>query len=234
MKKVVVFSFLYFCLKLSAAAPLTHLYAAQLWNDYVEGFNKEESCAFFLGNLFPDIRYLAEIPREMTHINGVSFRDVKEHLSPFVKGLIFHSVIDELREHVVIESEIYSILEDVESEHLTTLLKLVEDEILWDMLDGKQFLPFLKSVIEEELQTGISPDLIRKWHFFLGYYLGNRPSHTLYSLALMDRPFLNIPSEIVQRWFFLLPQLAENPLFRTHVESLLEYIQLAMSFPPEL
>lgn len=232
MKKIIMLFLLVFSLKAVAAAPLMHLYWAQKWNENVEGFEKGEYQAFILGNLLPDIRYLVEIPREKTHFYGVSFCDVKEQYSPFMKGMIFHSVIDELREKVVMDSGIYSILEDVESDYLATLLKLVEDEILWEFYDGKKVFPFVKDVIEEELQTGIDPEMLKKWHGFLGYYLGSKPSQMLYSLALMDRPFFEIPVEKVERWVFLLPHLAENTAFRMHVENLLEKIQLEIDKKP--
>lgn len=225
MKKLILLLFLFIFLRVEAAAPLTHLFFAEVWNNHVEGYEREELSSFILGNLFPDIRYVANISREMTHFENVGPLDVKEHFSPFLKGMILHSVIDEIREKIVVDSRIYEILNEIESPHLTTLLKLVEDEILWDHFDGKRYLPFLKNIIEAEVATGIPCDTIRKWHFFLGYYLGNKPSQMLYSLALMDRPFLNVPVDVVQRWAFLVPQLAENKVFLEYVETLIASIR---------
>lgn len=68
---------------------------------------EEGTEAFLVGTLFPDIRYITHFPREKTHFNVNSLKEVGETSSPFDAGMKFHAWVDRVREEFVISSGIY-------------------------------------------------------------------------------------------------------------------------------
>ena len=152
------------CFHLSAAGPFFHLYLADQWCDEFSVENRAEFC---VGTLFPDIRYVADIPRSNTHHVDVSVVDIATAKTPFIAGAKLHCLVDEVRERLVIASGAYRLVEGYADDHLSTLLKLVEDEILFNEMNTTVYPPYFREIPLEELEQGIAEEDVEKWHRFV-------------------------------------------------------------------
>lgn len=81
------------------AAPITHVVlTAKIFDNFFQDKVKKD---FFIGTLFPDIRYLKVIDRDQTHFSNLSISDLKTEDS-FLAGMKFHSMIDVVREKFIL------------------------------------------------------------------------------------------------------------------------------------
>lgn len=212
--------FLGWMLPLAAAAPITHLYLAHQWQENFCLFQGEDLGAFLLGNLFPDIRYLGEVSRERTHETHVTLEKILLSQSPFLAGMRLHALVDEQREVLVVKWNVYEEIKEEEAVYQATLLKLIEDEILYHQVNVKFIKTQLENVLEEELAKGSSYASVQQWHKFLYHYLSLPPSQLLIHLAAQDKGFFNIPAETIKRWSQRLPYLSQKPELVSYVSDL--------------
>ena len=107
------------------SAPITHIVIAkELLDTQPDTFSKRD---FFIGTSFPDIRYLKVIERDKTHNPKTTLSEVLNTTNSFRSGLLFHSLVDEVREKSIQDNDIYSLIPKLK--YITQALKLVEDEI---------------------------------------------------------------------------------------------------------
>lgn len=203
-----------------AASPVTHVVIADNWMETVRPFHGKHRDAFISGNLFPDIRYLGEVSRDSTHEADVTLEDVLQSPSPFLAGTRLHSWLDETREALVVKWGIYSHVEKYAEGHMTTLLKMVEDEILFHRLSPPRMMWNILHISEEERETGISKSSLAKWHWFLSMYFSCRPSTQMKILANRNTAYLNIPAATVKKWSKVIPYLAQKQELLDYVEAL--------------
>src|SRR3989344_5759752 len=89
------------------AAPITHIVLAdKVFDEYFPNLSKDK---FLVGTSFPDIRYLRVIKREQTHPKNITLSDIKS-VESFNGGLLFHILIDRVRENYMQENDIYSLM----------------------------------------------------------------------------------------------------------------------------
>ena len=205
---------------LQAASPVTHIVMAQKWMEIVRPFHGEHKNAFYSGNLFPDIRYLGTVSRESTHEEGVTLEYVLESPSPFWAGTRLHAWIDDTRESLVVEWDVYRHIEKYAEGHKATLLKMVEDEILYDRLSRRHMMWDIAHIADDEWRAGISRKTLIKWHLFLTLYFSCRPSRQLSLLAKERKSYLNVPAKTVKRWSKVIPYLAQQTELQEYVERL--------------
>lgn len=215
--------FLLTCTRGFTATPFTHLYLAEKWLQLVEPTEMEndQRTAFILGNFFPDIQYLGDVSRTDTHETNLTIEDVYYSSSPFLKGTRLHAFVDEKREAFVVENQIYSLISEYASGHqMATLLKLIEDEILFHPATAAKAIALFPTIIPEELATGISKKSLKKWHYFLSVYFSMPPSELLELMSAQNLPLLNIPPETIKLWSQIVPVLAKNPELIDYVSRL--------------
>jgi hypothetical protein len=156
------------------AAPITHLVISEkIFNKYIKEKNKKE---FFIGTLFPDIRYLSEIDREITHFDSLDFNVLKKEES-FTAGLKLHSMLDRARQKFIVSNDIYSFCP--ESKYPAQSLKLLEDKIFYQYVDDwREYINYLEDILPEEKKFGINNEDIKKWHQLLQKYFSSQPDHS--------------------------------------------------------
>jgi hypothetical protein len=200
---------------LNAAAPLTHLYLT----DAISASNK-----FLRGSTFPDIRYFAQIPREQTHKKDVLYGDILLEENFFERGYLFHSFVDVEREKIIEKHRIYELLSFVPKEARATLLKLAEDELIFDRCDTEKFKKiFSEPVYKEELNTGIPKETIIKWNNFMNSYVCQKPSSFLLELAKKNQNFFKVPASKLTAASKIILQLASNAQIKKYFEELISY-----------
>lgn len=206
--------------KAFCATPVTHVYLAEKWMNSITPFEGNQRSAFIGGNIFPDIRYMGELSRCETHELNLTLEDVYSSKTPFQTGTRLHAYVDERREALVIKWGIYSLIKEVAHGHEQTLLKLIEDELLYDRISSSEAMRDVSVVLQDELDTGMCSEMLHKWHSSLARYFSCRPSTILIILAKTEKPFLGISAETVKIWSVALPQLIKNQDLIDYVTSL--------------
>lgn len=143
--------------------------------------------AFIVGTCFPDIRYMAGIPRERTHIRPVSWQRVCSEPSSFRAGMMFHNLVDEIRMHEF-EIQFY----DRHASHLYTplyimlfplFMKFAEDRLLYAKVHNwHEIASYFDTIYPEERLICLDERMIRRWHYALAEYFVQEP--TLKSIDL--------------------------------------------------
>ncbi|TRZ77589.1 hypothetical protein D4R87_02445 [bacterium] len=153
------------------ATPITHIVLTEKVFD--KFFGDKTRRDFFIGTLFPDIRYLKVIKRAETHFNGLSINDLQNEES-FFAGLKFHSILDVTRDKFVIENDIYSLCP--ESQYIKPALKALEGELLYSHIkDWNVYINYLDEILPAEKNYGIAEKDLKKWHSVLQEYFQRKP-----------------------------------------------------------
>lgn len=216
--------FIFFISCLDAAGPMTHLYFAEYFCKVHGIWNEKSVREFMVGTLFPDIRYIAHIPRESTHFPLQGLQDVLQEERPFYAGMKFHAWVDIIREEIVVSSGIYEAVSPHAEGRDATFLKFIEEEILADFYDGRKWsYCFDKSLVEERFFVSSDVTLAR-WHEILQYSMNYRPSWLFWAASYLRPTVMSIPSTTIYAWSYSLPKLAKEPRFQEHVKLMHEKI----------
>lgn len=155
------------------AAPITHAVLSDKVFDTF--FSDKDKKKFFIGTLFPDIRYLGDIDRKKTHMKGLTLKDVQNEQDSFMCGLKFHSLVDELREDFVVSKDVYSHVPDFK--YTTQSLKFFEDMFLYNKVDTwSEYSGYFNEVLAAETDMGVPEHSVRKWHTMIQEYFSNQPT----------------------------------------------------------
>lgn len=152
------------------AGPISHtIFAKKALSSLLTGKDEKQ---FIIGNLFPDIRYLKVISRDVTHFSNVTLSDVQGENDPFMAGVLFHSLIDEARERFVVAKNAYKHLPD---SHLSTVaLKVCEDRKLYSYTDKwSLYTGYLKDVLPQEKDFDVPEEKLIQWHRMHVDFLSN-------------------------------------------------------------
>lgn len=206
-----------------SAGPITHVYLAEQWLIYSTPQTPQQHSSFIVGTLFPDIRYLGVLSRKQTHPVGLTFDDIIKSPTPFVAGARFHALIDEKREDYVVKNNIYQYIKSLGQGHDATLLKLVEDEILFDRINRAHVLQDLKEITEDEKAWNVPLKDLEEWHFILEQYFTMRPSYMLFYLAETGRPMFDVPNDVVKHWSIHFHALVQQKELQDYVFNMVHY-----------
>ncbi len=161
------------------AYPVTHIPYA---NKIIKKFLSDRPLdlkKFYLGTLFPDIRYLGKISRETTHIQDPTVEALlKIKNNDFMLGMYVHSLVDVERERTLSKMGAYKIV-DYDSVAFNAM-KFVEDTVTYELYDDWQkIIVFLDDVLEEEIKI-TSKDSVLFWHKILQKYYSQKPDMTTF------------------------------------------------------
>jgi hypothetical protein len=180
------------------AAPVGHLFCALVFLNSGHAEVKDKA-ALMAGTSFPDIRYIAPISRKLTHrLAENNMRYVASAPSSFEMGRRLHVRVDKEREKYMKAHDVYRFVKD--EPYPTHLLKLVEDNILFEKLGNLQDLnSIFDKVYIEEQSYGLSDAQIRSWHNILKSYLN--PNHYFnffryYSAASQYKKEFGLPEKL--------------------------------------
>jgi len=203
------------------ASPLFHAIIAEKWLAAFEDYNEEDKQAFFLGTLFPDIRYSAGLPRTATHEPGFTLEEIRAIQDPFLKGMRVHVFVDEEREIFFSKQKALHFYDAIPGDRVLHL-KFLEDEILYSMREEVAPLyisNYLQHIDKSELKFNIPLEILQNWHQLNKDYLSMRPSDALAKLIASHRGYANISVEITQVFYEVMCQFRENPQAVEYVSS---------------
>lgn len=174
-----------------AAAPLFHAVIAEQWLDlYDHHYTEEQKRAFMLGTLFPDIRYLARLPRSATHFFA-TLDDMIKSDDPFEKGMILHNFVDYFRWEHPLRSLATKHLEGMPGDD-ELQLKLLEDLILYNMREehaSDYIAEYFESIDEHELNYRVPYYTVQEWHDLHGEYFKIKPTQLYQEFLDRDAQF---------------------------------------------
>lgn len=172
------------------AAPITRIVLTEKIFD--KFFKDKTRKDFFIGTLFPDIRYLKVISRKKTHYDNLSVADLKNDES-FLAGVKFHSILDRSREKFIVENDMYSLCP--KSKYITQSLKILEDEIFYQYVKNwNVYINYLNEILQAEKNYRISEKNLRRWHSLLQRYFRKKPdSKAVKNFAIILGLLRNLP-----------------------------------------
>ena len=158
------------------ASQITHIsYGRKVIDLFLKDKQVDER-KFYIGTVFPDIRYLKVIDRDKTHIDNPTTKGLKENTNSFELGCYTHALIDQERELTIKRSGFYEVLPN---DSITTYAaKFLEDEIMYPLFKGwSEIIAYLDYITDEELKL-IPKEAAYKWHKMLQDYFKSPPNKT--------------------------------------------------------
>ncbi len=208
----------------NAAAPIMHAYVAKIWLDKL-GAKNQDQAAFYVGTLFPDIRYLGQCKRKNTHFKKVTLAEVQAQPNSFYKGLKLHSWLDETREKFAVEYGVYQHLEGIPKKHRASFLKFLEDELIFKKVDWQKVKSSLSNTYVYQEEFGADPKSLFIWHNFLKIYFSFPPSESLSQLALFPINLGDASKEMVAHFSEWLPDYVNQVYFQKYVHNLVLHLE---------
>ena len=143
--------------------------AAKVFEQKFPQFNRRE---FFIGTVFPDIRYLRVIDRDKTHFPGISWEKISQAENSFTAGLLFHNLVDQ-----IFDGETAVALRALnDSLDFARTAKLLADEMLYgEIANWSEISEYFQDLIPEELTFGVSEPDLRHWHEILRAFFAASP-----------------------------------------------------------
>ncbi|MBI2797773.1 hypothetical protein HYX70_00550 [Candidatus Saccharibacteria bacterium] len=177
------------------AGIVTHIALSdKVFKNNFSNFNLEE---FVLGTSFADIRYLGVIDRNKTHYKNISMQAIKESNNSFTAGLMFHSLVDEVRENYIRSHEIYNKLP--RSDYVSQAMKFCEDiDIYSECSNWGKYTDYFDSFSVSEENYGIRKKDLLEWH-------------KIVQQAIISKPNLQVVKQIVLK-FTLSPEAVDEIL----------------------
>jgi len=155
------------------AAPATHIILAKVVKD--KYFPHIDEKKYYIGTSFADIRYIANIDRNLTHFYNINNPLDITDTSPFMIGLKVHSFIDEKRVKFMRDNGLFELISEG---YLTSqITKVYEDIILYDEIkDWAMYRNFFKELLPDEKEFPIPEIALLKWHKIIEFCISNKPT----------------------------------------------------------
>lgn len=142
------------------ASPITHIVLAdKVFDKFFPDKNRKD---FFIGTVFPDVRYLGCVKREETHLPQVSLKEIQNEKNSFMAGFKFHSLVD-----IINTKFIYSGPFANSYSKYYVAAGFIEEELFYDKIsDWNEIIDFFDNILPEEKEFNINIKNIdiKKWH----------------------------------------------------------------------
>lgn len=171
--------------------PATHVLVAE--TAYPLYFKHLDHQAFIIGTCYPDIRYPAQIERDLTHIHNVTIEEMQTQTG-FRAGLLFHTYVDDYWNDYIgqYKARLYNLVPKRRPTFHT--LKILQDLYLYNQLDHWDAITSeMKVILPEELTFGASEQAVKDWHAMLQHYLSKPPQKS--DLEMLS---LTLPPDMVE------------------------------------
>lgn len=174
------------------ASEITHVVLTDLIFDRF--FPHVSKQAFFVGTLFPDIRYLGQVHRNQTHLEAKNLKEVQEEKDAFIAGMRFHQLTDVVRRDFMIEKNIYQYIP--ETNFVESSLKIFEDELFYARCHAyPEVMSYLDVILDEERQFSMNDQMLMHWHHALKEYISVPPSDSSRDIFIMALRFTKKDAE---------------------------------------
>lgn len=162
---------------------------------------------FFVGTVFPDIRYLGVIDRDKSHHENPTVEGLRSIKGDFQKGMYAHALVDIKREKLISNLGIYDLVE--ENKYSVYAMKFIEDEFTYNLIkDWDKYKDYLNTVLDEEKEL-VSEKEAERWHSIIRNYFSQSPSEASILAFVRDR--LNFEQEVVDQVLLASKKIKSNP-----------------------
>lgn len=216
---------------MKAAGPVTHVLLADMWLDTCgKHYTEDERRIFLVGTLYPDIRYLAELPRTATHLSKVNLKEIAQEPDIFKAGSMFHSWVDNAREYYLKsrKGKVLSGLKGISSFLASNYLKWLEDEIYFPLHSWSDVIDDLKTVSKGEKQGGLAYKILEEWNKLLIEQLTYSPSTFFERIGKKDGRLFELPAGTVKQWSTSLKKYAQDQFYKDYAQELLAFFKQEM------
>jgi hypothetical protein len=157
------------------ASAISHVYTAQKYHQLFLSDKDINLHHYYLGNLFPDIRYLGTISRQDSHRGEITHQRVLSATDDFERGRLLHCLVDLRREALVHELHIPDLIPD--HPMVPGVLKFIEDDLNYPLVsDWQTCWNYLdQPPIKSELDL-VPLDTAVRWHQLLREYMSHPPT----------------------------------------------------------
>jgi hypothetical protein len=216
---------------LNAAGPVMHIYCAELFFYHCRPhYTEKQQEAFIRGTLFPDIRYIAGLPRSSTHLKKVTLDHICAESDPFKAGMLFHAYVDDQRAHRAWGAKMHRLVQ-YQNQKNSHLLKLIEDELCYHMINIPRTQRALSNFYSSELQPGVRCYHALLYQSNLSDYFSQSPLQLFKTRAQTKRGYLLLSLNTVQDWATLIDNYQKNDRVILYVQALLsEFKQLISTY----
>lgn len=230
MKRLVLFAMLCFLsLVIQGAGPIVHAFTAELFLKYIKShYTQAQRDAFMRGALFPDIRYIAHLPREKTHPKKVTLDQVASESNPFKAGVLFHAYVDEQRSIIVHRHKIHEHLTDVPSKK-SLFLKMLEDDLCYDKLPINTIRHALLAYDTEEKAYGTNFLHRIAWHKIQRGYFKQSPMTLLEHKVAGKKNYFSFTYDELAQALQLLKKHKNTPAIKRYTEDLFKTLETQIS-----
>jgi hypothetical protein len=216
-------------ISLIPAGPVTHGLLGYLWLDQCGiHYSQKQQNNFIIGNLFPDIRHPAELPRNITHEVDISLADIYHQTDGFLAGKKFHAWVDDARESFMNperKQSLYALFSDVPESDLSLFVKFLEDEVLFSRANWNRVRSAITTINPNELKFPISITTLKEWHQLILDHFTYSPHAIFDQLAKANQPYGVIKPSIVNSWSKALSFYSQLPEVQCHVQDLMHYFK---------
>jgi len=179
-----------------------------------------------MGTSFPDIRYMVHVSRESTHKPGVTWCNVVHESDPFIAGMLFHSLVDDLRDRFF-KNQVTGFAWQQLANPMSYAVKTAEDMVLFPCLENTKLSGYFDAVQQQERTFVADEKSIREWHFALKQYFIHGP--TIKTLAGLFNKNTSVSASLV---YAASAALARSTHFQKQVHLFYDHFEtiLAHSF----
>jgi hypothetical protein len=204
------------------AAQITHIALTdKVFDRYFSHFDKRD---FYIGTVFPDIRHLVGLHRDITHVYELDLSEVIAEPSSFEAGRKFHCLVDVVRDDFLHTAGLVEMLPEVRDR--SSLPKFIEDELFYgNVSTWSEVVSFFRVVLGEEVAYGISESGVEKWHKSLQAYFQVAPSNASRREHFLD---LGIEEERISNFNKNLDSIRENPEVKKILLGIYDHIEVQM------
>jgi len=186
-------------------------------------YTDEEKDSFRSGTLFADIHFITDLEKEDTYFPDVTIEDILNEPSPFVAGMKFHSLVDNLRDDFIAQGDHLTVLSHLKKvKHKDTFLKFLEDEIVYQSLDKAHWQKRANTIHPDELDWGIEQAKLDRWHYLLNLSFTYYPSTLVFMAHLKGKGLLNVPASEVAVWNKTFENTAKKEAVKNYVNELIK------------
>ena len=153
--------------------PFSHIvYADKILQTKLKNrkINKQE---YFIGSVFPDIRYLTKVQRGITHLNfknsKIILDEIKQEKNSFELGILAHLYVDYKF------LEVWSEYLNKNQNHYYSILYLM-DNLLFDNFKKIKLISkyFNNTLKVEEKKYSLNNKIIEKWHQIIQKFISQK------------------------------------------------------------
>ncbi|GEM_PF-3480781 len=125
----------------------------------------------YRASVFPDIRRMADLPREQTHSAGVNLDEIEREPDSWRVGWLLHSYLDETWNRYVNEFDVAAVHRH--DEELWRAIKLAEEAEFYETMSNREEIAkmFDTPPMPVELESVVDPALIERWNRFVVHKL---------------------------------------------------------------